>query len=294
MRPLRRVGLETGQLTDEEIRYIDTRVVETVRPALVGRKLFPVFKLPHAGIKTWRGYKQTDMGEAVISMSGEMGSRDRVELEDFDVSVPVISKDFRLHWRDVVASRHGGIPIETSHAENAGRQVAEEEDKLLLSGEYTGWRALGIEGLATATGRNTTAGGDWSANALTYVANAIGELLADGFYGPYYLIIRSTWYAQLLTLITNTEKFLVDAVAELLGGGRDRILISDNLYASDGGVDNAILCQPGQDNFELGIAQDVTTFMLQNSDMNLDGKVYEVVSPRIKRPTSICEITALT
>ena len=87
---------------------------------------------------------------------------------------------------------------------------------------------------------------------------------------------------------------MVDAVAELLGGGRDRILISDSLYASDGGIDNAIVCQPGQENFEVGIAQDITTFMLQNSDMNLDGKVYEVITPRIKRPTSICEITGLT
>lgn len=294
MQRLRRVGLETGALTDEELRYLDTRVVETVRPVLVARKLFPVFRLPHAGIKTWRGWKETDMGEAVITMTGEMAVRDRVELDEFDVSVPVISKDFRLHWRDIIASRNGGMPIDTMNAENAARQVAEVEDKLLLSGEYTGWRALGIEGLATATGRNTTAGGDWSANALTYVANAIGELISDGLYGPYYLVTRGSWYAQLLTLITNTEKFLVDAVAELLGGGRERILISDNLYASDGGTDSAIVTQPGQENYELGIAQDLSTFQLQNSDMNLDCKAYEVVTPRIKRPTSICEITDLT
>lgn len=237
------------------------------------------------------------MGEAIITMTGEMKSRDRVDLTPFDVSVPVISKDFRLHWRDIIASRNGGMPIDTMNAEEAARKVAELEDKLLLTGQYTGWKALSIEGLATATGRNTTAGGDWSANCLTYVANAIGELITDGFYGPYYLVLRGSWYAQLLTLISNTEKFLVDAVAELLGGkgaSRERILISDNLYASDAGVDSAIVTQPGQENYELGIAEDVTTFQLQNSDMNLDCKVYEVVSPRIKRPTSICEITDLT
>jgi len=261
---------------------------------LVARKIFPVFRLPHAGIKTWRGWKQTDMGEAIISMTGASAMRDRVELDEFNVSVPVISKDFRLHWRDIEASRNGGLPIDTMNAENAARQVAEVEDKLCLSGQYTGWRAVGIEGLATATGRNTAVGGDWSANVLTYVANAIGELISDGFYGPYYLITRGSWYAQLLTLITNTEKFLVDAVAELLGGGRERILISDNLYASDGGVDSTLVVQPGQENFELGIAEDLTTFQLQNSDMDLDCKAYEVVSPRIKRPTSICEITGLT
>jgi len=52
--------------------------------------------------------------------------------------------------------------------------------------------------------------------------------------------------------------------------------------------------KPEPENFEVGIAQGITTFMLQNKDMNLDGKVYEVITPPIKRPTSICEITGLT
>ena len=34
-----RVGLNTAQLTDEERIYIDDRIVETVRPKLVGRRL---------------------------------------------------------------------------------------------------------------------------------------------------------------------------------------------------------------------------------------------------------------
>ena len=37
MLPLRRVGMDTAQLTDEEVQYIDGRVVEAVRPLLVGR-----------------------------------------------------------------------------------------------------------------------------------------------------------------------------------------------------------------------------------------------------------------
>ncbi len=49
----------------------------------------------------------------------------------------------------------------------AAKQVAIDEDKLLITGRYTGFRALGVEGLATATGRNTSAGGDWSANTFT-------------------------------------------------------------------------------------------------------------------------------
>lgn len=269
-----------------------TCFVETVRPVLVARKLFPVFRLPHAGFKTWRGYKETDMGQAIISMEGQTPSLDRIELEEFDVKVPVISKGFYLQWRDIIASRHGGLPIETRHVENAARQCAEEEDKLCLSGEYTGWKALGIEGLATATGRNTKASaGVWPTNAITDVSAAIAELETDGFYGPYALILRSTWLAKLRALIANTGIFYLEKVAELVKSG---IFVSDQLFASDGGTDSALVVQLGQENFELGIGQDLTTFMLQDKDMNINGKVFEVVAPRINRPTSICEVTGLT
>jgi len=291
MQTLRKVGIETGQLTDEELRYLDARVVETVRPLLVGRRLFPVFRLPHAGYKTVRGWKETDMSQATIDMNGETDSFDRIELTEFNINVPVISKGFYLNWRDVIAARNGGIPIDTRSIENASRQVAEEEDKLLLSGEYTGWRALGIEGLATATGRNTTAGGDWSANALTYVAAAIAELETDGHYGPYALVLRSIWNQQLRSLISNTATFLLEKVAELVKAG---IYVSDSLYASDGGTDSALVVEPSLENFEMVIGQDLATFTQQDRNMNIFGKVYEVVAPRIKRPTSICEITVLT
>jgi len=239
-----------------------------------------------------RGYKETDMSEATISMHGQTAVRDRIELAEFDISVPVISKDYKLFWRDVIASRQGGLPIETRTVENAARKVAEEEDKLLITGEYSGWAALGIEGLATATGRNTKASaGAWPANAITDVSNAIAELETDGFYGPYALILRSTWFAKLRALISNTGLFYFEKIAELV---KDGIFVSDQLYSSGGATTSALVVQLGQDNFELVVGQDITTFNQQDTDMNIIGKVYEVVAPRVKRPTSICEITGLT
>ncbi len=75
----------------------------------------------------------------------------------------MIHKEYKLLFRDIAASRRSGMPIDVTEPQNAAVQVAEEEDKLLITGEYTGWRALGIEGLATATGRNTEGSdGAWS------------------------------------------------------------------------------------------------------------------------------------
>jgi len=72
------------------------------------------------------------------------------------------------------------------------------------------------------------------------------------------------------------------------------IYVSDNLFASNGGTDSALVVEPSQENFELVIGQDLSTFIQQDRSMNTVGKVYEVVAPRVKRPTSICEITGLT
>jgi len=291
MKTLRKVGLETGELTDEELRYIDERVVQTVDPVLVARQLFPVFNLGHAGFTTVRGYKKTSMGQATIDMQGITKSRDRVELTAFNINVPVIHKEYKLYWRDIIASRRGGLPIETINAEDAARQVAEEEDKLLITGEYTGWRALGIEGLATATGRNTKASaGAWPANCITDINAAIAELEADGHLGPYGLILRSSWNRKLPTLISNTGIFYLEKILELVS----KIFVSDSLYSSAGATTSALIVEPSQENFEMAIGQDITTFNQQDEDMNINGKIYEVVAPRIKRPTSICEITGLT
>ena len=146
LQAMSRVGMNTAQLTTEELTYVDQRIVETVRPKVVGRILFPVFRLPHAGFTKVRGYRQTDMSQARISLHGQGKNKDRSEKESFDITVPTIHKEFTIWWRDLEATRSSGLPLDTQEAENAARQVAEEEDKLLLTGEHTGWPALGKYG----------------------------------------------------------------------------------------------------------------------------------------------------
>jgi len=295
MQTLRRVGMDTGRLTDEEALYIDDRIVETVKSALVGRRLFPVFPLPNPGIMKIRGYKRGNMSAARISLYGsDGGPKDRTQKTAFDITVPVIDKDFDIPWRELAASRGTGMPIDTQEAENAARKVAEDEDTLLITGEYSGWRALGVEGLATATGRNSASGGDWSANAFTYVNTAIGELEADGHVnGPYALVIKPSWWRQIAgAFVTSTAVTIAEKVRELCNGG---IFTTDNLYTSAGLTTNALVVELSQENFEVVIGEDVhmlpPTF---DRHGNLEGCVREVVAPRIKRPTAICEITGLT
>jgi len=232
------------------------------------------------------------MSQARISLYGQGKNKDRSIKTPFDVTVPVIHKEFTLNWRDLLATRNQGVPLDTQEIENAARQVAEEEDKLLLSGEYTGWKALGIQGLSTATNRNTEASaGAWPANALTDCSDAIAELETDGHQGPYALILRSAHAALLRQLVSNTAVMYQAVIAPLFQAG---VLVSDNLYTSVGGTDSALVVEPSQENFEMVVGTDLSVFTKQDEDMNLQGKVFEIISPRVKRPASICEITGIT
>ena len=272
-------------------------ITEAVQPSLIGRKLFPVEVLPHAGFLTVRGYKRTSMGQARISLYGQSGSKDRSVKTPFDITVPVLDQNFKINWRDLEASRSNGQPLDVQEAIDAARQVAEEEDKLLLSGEYTGWKALGVEGLATATNRNTQAsGGAWPANSLADLSNAIGKLEEDGHTNKqnYACVLRSSWAAKLRGVVSGTATKWIDVIQgsnPLFPAG---IYVSDSLYSSGGLTTSGLVLELGKDNFEMVVGRDMSVRSLEDEDMNLKCKVYEVVAPRIKHPTAICEITGLT
>jgi uncharacterized linocin/CFP29 family protein len=295
---LSRIGLETGGLTDDEIKFIDTKIISSMRIALVGRQIFELTNIGNIGNRIWRAYTMTDMSQAEISMEGIDQSLDHVQFANSDVKVGMITKSVMLFFRDLVSSRNGGIPLDTINIENAARQIAEEEDKLLITGQYTGWLALAIEGLATATGRQTQATtGSWGtiANIYTDISAAIAKLEANGHLGPYAMILRSGLNARLRQLATNTDRLVRESILEMLSsGGKGKILVSDSLYTSAGATTSVLVVEPGADNFVAGIEQDIVTNRWQDQNMNTILKLYEAITPRIKRATSICELTGVS
>ena len=156
MQSMPNVGRDsTGLIMREEVKYIETGIIETVHEHLIGRDLFPIVNLEDAGWKFYKYYKESDMGQAVLSMEGIAQSDDFPIYPYSEVKIPIISKTFMLQWRDVLASRHQGPDLLAQVPRNAARQIAEEEDKLLLTGEYADWAALGIVGLLTGAGTSS-------------------------------------------------------------------------------------------------------------------------------------------
>lgn len=294
MDPLRLVGRAQAPLVEEEWKQLDEAIVKAARRVLVGRKVLPVYNLADVGVMEVQWDELTELSPATISMYGETPIEDIITYTRKSLVVPIIHKDFRIHWRDIIASRRKGTPLDTANAESAALVVARLEDELILTGEYAGSPKLGIEGLATATGRNTVASaGAWatSPNAVNTVKNAMEELTVDNFYGPYDLILQPSAFLDAHTFIGNTAVMQIDKIRELISGN---VYVTPALRAADGGTDNALLMETGAENADLCVAQDLKTFYKELGDMNHFFKVYEAVVPRIKRPTAICEITGIT
>ena len=300
MRGMRRVGMATALLTDEEINYIDEKVVETIRPLLIGRTLFPLAPVGDAGYRIVTFYTEGDMSAAVIDMEGQQESMDRAPLAPHTVTVPVLHKETRLFWRDIARQRRIGQPLDVAQAKNAGRRVGELEDLLLLTGDHTGVNFLGVEGLATATGRLASAAGakDWvdagtTYNCIGYVSAAIEALEGEGHYGPYKLILPPAFRAELRVAHPDLKQWLFQSIGDLLGGV-ENILATPNLKAADGVADSALVVEPGEGNWDLIIGEDAHSRQHEEKEGNIWLQVREVVAPRIKRPKAIYEITELT
>jgi len=292
MQKLRHVGLETGNLTDEELRFIDTEIIGAAWPVLHARQIYETKTLPNAGIRSLRKYVQTDMSGAVVDMDGEDISLDRTVLTAADIQIPVLHKEFTINWRDILAARHNNQPLDVSEGQNAGRQVAEEENFMLFTGETTAHPLLGLKGLSTATGRNTAAGGAWPANAVANVNAGIAELETDNFNGPYILCARVAQIRKLQTEIGTTGMTYLQFM--LSNGILDGVIADDSIYTTADATTSALVVQPGRENFELVLGQDVTTWEYGLQNMNKLFRVYEVATPNIKRAESICELTGLS
>lgn len=283
---------DVGILTEEEVLYVENKVLETFRYQLVARKLFPVITAPDS--KFYRFYDEQDPSEAVIDMDGKAQSDDFPEKTAHDIKRPVIHKEFLLNWRDIDVSRRQGPSILDDSIRTATRMVADTEDRLLLSGECTTWAALGIEGLFTATGRfNQAASGAWPAAAVHDVNDARAHLQGHGFVGIEPVLIAPPALVKCLDgAIANTgityRTFLLDN--NLVSA----IVESSNAYAADCGQDSALFVIPGEGNFWAVQGVPLTTRLWEDKVGNIHGTIRETIAPVIGRATAIAEINTVT
>src|SRR5919206_1728175 len=136
---------------------IDQTVVRTAQSMLVGRRFISLVGPFGPGV------------EALPSDTIGGGAGGRIDLlgnqEDEAIAIearrflplPLLYKDFWVHWRDLEASRQLGVPLDVGKAAAAAAATAQAEDRLIFDGEP----GLDLPGLRTAEGRQNLPMGDW-------------------------------------------------------------------------------------------------------------------------------------
>jgi len=146
-----------------------------------------------------------DIGPASVSMDGlRENANDRPVFELTNLPLPIIHKDFSFSARQIMASRNGGSPLDTTSAELAARRVAEEAEKLLLGSStvadqysFGGGTLYGYTDFPSAITSETltcpTSSGWTGETFLGEILAMIVALYAAYHYGPYVLYTAPAW-----------------------------------------------------------------------------------------------------
>lgn len=267
-------------LTPEQIEFLQQEIVREARRTLVGRRLLGIYGPLGAGIESVSVEHYGPDEDAEIEFLGRTDPRPIYEAPSALLRVPILYKDFILHWRDVEFAKKVGAPLDASRAIRAAHAVADREDTLLFNGDTR----LGLEGLLNAKGRKTVPKSDWTkyGNAYRDVVRATEVLLENNHHRPFALAVSAQDYARLVQQLEGQFAPELDSILRLCDDG-----VYNSPTIPPG---NAVLLSTGDQNFDIAVTEDLTLTYLGERDQDFPFRVYECLTLRIKRSTAICTI----
>jgi uncharacterized linocin/CFP29 family protein len=269
---------DQAPLSSAQWAVLDQAVVATASGMLIGRRIMTVVGPFGAGIEALASDTLVGGPAAQIDLLGnaEAGAV-QIEGRRF-LPLPLLYQDFWVHWRDLESQRQLGIALPAGEATAAATSVATAEDRLVFDGD----KALGLPGLRTAEGRQTLPFRDWATmgNAFADVVDAVRRLTAQGFPGPYALVVSPQLYAELNRIFDASGVLELEQVQKLARRG---------VYPSAVLPEpSAIVVDSGAGNMDLAIGLDLSVAFLTTENLNLKFRVLESLVPRIRRPGAIC------
>jgi uncharacterized linocin/CFP29 family protein len=271
---------EENPLNDQEWENIKTVVINVARRRLIGRRIVDLHGPLGPGVQTivHDHFAGTTMGR--VGLLGEEESDPVRSVHRESGIIPIIYKDFVLHWRDIETARQTGTPLDVAAAAAAASFCADAEDDLIFNGNVQ----MGYEGLMVVEGRQVLTRRDWTVagNPFQDVVDATQTLVENGFYGPYAMVVSPRLYTQMQQVHPGTGVLEIEHI---------RQLVTDGVYQSPLIRDGfGLIVSTGTANFDLAVAQDLTVAYLGAEHMNHPFRVFESVYLRIKRHGSICTL----
>ena len=265
-------------LTEDQWRRIDEVVTEAARQSLVGRRFIPLFGPVGPGVITVpeETYYHVDIGRIDVTGEQDEGAVIRPTRKEY-VTLPILHKDFFLHWRDIEQSAQFNLPLEAGAAATAAMHTARAEDDLI----FNGYPPLNQDGLLTVEGRHVLPMRDWDQVGAAFddVVAAHQRLVEAGFYTPMALAVSPRRYANLHRVYANTAVLEIEQIQKLMRAGVFQTPVIPD--------DRAAVVATGEQNVDLALAQDFITAFLESRNMNHYFRVFEVAALRIKRPDAV-------
>lgn len=225
---------------------------------------------------------QTDMD----AVADELNDRPVFTLEN--LPLPITHKGFFFTQRELAVSRAGGAPLDLTMAEQAGRFIAEQIEKLTIgtASSYT-YGGGAVYGLINYPYRQTqvitapTASGWNPAVMLTEIIAMMKKANDISRYGPYAILLGNNWmpYLELDFSAAKGDNTL-----------RSRIMALDDLrgitkldYLNRANYD-IVLVQLQSDTIQMVNGLDITTVQWDShGGMKKNFKVLTIQVPRIRR-----------
>jgi uncharacterized linocin/CFP29 family protein len=274
------LGHAENPLREDEWARLNETVIQVARRSLVGRRILDIYGPLGAGVQTVPHDEYTGVSPGAVDIVGEQETASVFTDARKFKTIPIIYKDFLLHWRDIEAARLHNMPLDVSAAAGAAALCAQQEDELIFYGDPK----LGHEGLMNATGRLTVPLGDWTTPGAGYlsIVEATRRLNESGHYGPYAVILSPRLFSMLHRIFEKTGVLEIETIRQLASDG----VFQSNRLRGDSGV----VVSTGRENMDLAVAMDMVAAYLGASRMNHPFRVLESLILRIKHPDSICTL----
>jgi uncharacterized linocin/CFP29 family protein len=256
----------------------DQTATRTAQSMLAARRFISLIGPFGAGVEALPNDTLSGAGNARIDLLGNQDAEAiGIQRRRF-LPMPLLYKDFWVHWRDLESSSQLGVPLDVGKVAAAAAATAQAEDRLVFDGEP----GLDLPGLRNAEGRQTLPMSDWGSmgRAFADVVDGVRALTQAGFTGPYALTVSPRLYADLNRIFDDTGVLELEQVEKLARRGVYPTAVLPE--------PSALLIDSGAQNLDLAVGVDLSVAYVESSNLNHLFRVIESLVLRIRRPGAIC------
>lgn len=182
-----------------------------------------------------------------------------------------LSAEFLLKAKHLSMAGASPFGLDLGAVAIAATKLAQAEEQAVLGG------LIKAAGARAPLGNWDEIGGPFQA-----IASAQAAMRANGYDGPFALVLSPAMYARLVSLMSQGRREI-----ELV-----KKLVEEGIFQSTALADNqALLLSPQPWNMDLVVGQDVVTAYLGNEGLDHRFRVFETLALRVKRAGGICVLS---